>query len=175
MVEIQTFPDQLHDLSWSFPGLNIWFLETSWKELSFAVRILIRSQFGASWRFCGRRRILTSSSRWSKWQLSWPVPRTFLEFSWSENLVSGKFMERALIFCANLDQASPELVARAINVQKNLRSLTLPWRVLNFFSFDPPSTFEAFYVPLILMELIRIFFESQEKIPNFPINLHRGS
>ena len=55
--EICNFLGTFSDLSWEFPGLKIWFLETPWKELSFLLRILIRDQRSSSLERSAYRRI----------------------------------------------------------------------------------------------------------------------
>ena len=55
--EICNFPGTFLGLSWEFSGLKIWFLETPWKELSFAPRILIRGQRSSSLERSAYRRI----------------------------------------------------------------------------------------------------------------------
>ena len=58
IVQNCNLPDQFFDLSWNFPGLIFWFLETWWEELSFPVRILIRRPRSFSVEHSARRRTL---------------------------------------------------------------------------------------------------------------------
>ena len=77
--QIHNFPDRLSDFSRSFPGLQIWFMETLWIELLFSVRILIRNQLGASWRSRGRNRIM----KWYQEYQNCNFPDQFSNLSWN--------------------------------------------------------------------------------------------
>ena len=65
-------------------------------------------------------------------------------------------MKRAFISSANLDQASPELVARALDAQNNRVALRLG-------GFSGLSTLEGFYVHSKLMKINQSGFFNRKK------------
>ena len=143
---IYKFPDQFSTLSRSFSGLEIWFLERIWKIVHFHCE----SWSGTKWALReGPAGVieLYNGIKMVKMATFLTSSPTFLGnfLVWKSGLwkLYGKSFHFQCVSWSDITWPCRWSPRRA----EESGLLTTPWRGLNFFRIDQPSTLRGFYVP----------------------------